>query len=105
MILKQEGAAVGPDQLRRIGVLGCLDQLDLTRAQLVELLSIEARPQQRVAQQLEHKLLIARQELAADRDRFRASARVEAAAHPFDGIGELECAALSSALFQQARDQ
>ena len=64
-------------------------------------LSIEARAHQRVREQLEHQLLVAREELAADRDRLGARGHGEIAARPFDCIGEGERIALARAFLQQ----
>ena len=64
-----------PTELRRIGILGRLDELDLAVAVLGELVGLEARTHERVGEQLDHQRAVARQELAADGDRFGARAR------------------------------
>ena len=56
-------------------------------------------------QELEHELLVARQELAPDADRFGVGTGAEAATNTFDGVREGERVALSGALLEQAREK
>ncbi len=105
MRAEQQRASVVGQQLGRVGILGRLDEFDLAVAVLREFLRLEARSHQRITQQFDHERAIAGQELAAHGNRFGAGRGIEAAAHPFDGVGELEGAALAGAAVQQARDQ
>ncbi len=105
MRAEQQRATVVGQQIGRIGILGRLDEFDLAVAVLRELLRFEARPHQRIAQQFDHQHAIAGQELPAHGNRFGARSGIEAAAHAFDGVGELEGAALAGAPVQQACDQ
>ncbi len=105
MAAEQRGAPVDADELRRIGVLRRLDELDFAVTIGRELLRFESRTHQRIGQQLDHERAIARQELAADRNRLGARPCGEAAAHAFDCVGELEGVAFSGAAIEQAGDQ
>ena len=54
MRAEQRGAPVDADDLRRIGILGRLDELDLAIAVAREFRRVETRTHERVAQQLDH---------------------------------------------------
>ena len=105
MPTEEECAAVSTNELRGIGILRRLDQLDLPRPQILELLELEPGPQQRIREQLQHQPLVARQELPADRDGFGARSGVEGSTHPFDRIDKREGVTLARALLQQTRNQ
>ncbi len=70
-----------------------------------QLALIETRADERVGEQLDHEVLVARQVLAVDRERFGTGRDAEIAASAFDCIGEGKRIALASALLQQARDE
>src|SRR5438105_2107360 len=105
MTLEQVRAAVGADQLGRVGILGGFDELDLPVAQVLQLFELETRPQESIRQQLQHELLITGQELAAYGDGFRAGGSVECPANAFNGVYEGEGVTLACAFFQQTCDQ
>ena len=93
MIAEQEGPAVAREQRRWIRILRGLDELDLARPQRLELALIEPRTQQRIGEQIDHQLPIARQELPRDSEGLRACAGAEAATHIGHRVGKLECIA------------
>jgi hypothetical protein len=105
MRAEQRGAAVNADDLRRIGVLRGLDELDLARAVRLEFLRIQPRTQQRVGQQLDHQRTVAREELPVHADGLGTGGGRERAAHAFQRVGEFESAAFAGAAIQKTRDQ
>jgi hypothetical protein len=95
-------APVRADELRRVGILCRLDELDLAGTKLVEFRALETRSLERIRQQLDHEIAIAGQELAADGDRLGAGGGAETAADAFDRVRELERIARAGALLEQS---
>src|SRR5579872_4747926 len=103
MVPEQKRPTVQTQQLRRIRILGRLDELDLAVAQDVELLFFETGPQQGIREEIQHQALIASQKLAPQNDRFGTCARAERPTHALHRIGEGEGIALAGTFFQKAR--
>jgi len=62
MSAEQMRLAVDRRERRKVGLLCRANEFDLARAQGVELLLLQLRPLQHVSHQLDHELLIAREE-------------------------------------------
>src|SRR5688500_1207204 len=102
MRAEQSGRAVNRRELRAIRILGRANELDVTSTQCFELICVEARPLQYVGEQLDHELLIARQERTADRNGFGARARLDRAADRSDCFGEGVRVARACTFLQQS---
>src|ERR1700722_17241787 len=97
MRLEQQRAAIAADQALRLGILGGLDEFDAPLAHPLELLRLEARPLQRIREQLQQQRAIARQEMAVQQQGLAVAAGFETAAGPLDGLRKLERIALARA--------
>src|SRR5687767_15816994 len=77
---EQVRLAIDRSERSKVGFLRRADELDLTPAQRVELRLLQSRPLQQVGQQLDHQLLIAREERAADANALGAGGRIDLSA-------------------------
>ena len=102
---EQVRLAIDRSERSKVGFLRRADELDLTRAQRVELRLLQSRPLQQVGEQLDHQLLIAGEERAADANALGAGGSIDLSADRRDRLGELDGVARTRAFLQQSGQQ